>query len=83
MASEKGVPCYSFSSWVRFGFYEVDFGWGKPTYVRTIGVPIKNVVILMGTKDGDGLEAWVTLTTSNMVQFEQNPELLEFASFDS
>ncbi|TKY46825.1 Vinorine synthase [Spatholobus suberectus] len=83
MASEKGIPCYSFSSWIRFGFYEADFGWGKPTYVRTVGVPIKNVVILMGTKIGDGIEAWVTLTTCDMLQFEQNPELLEFASFDS
>ncbi|CAJ1949399.1 unnamed protein product [Sphenostylis stenocarpa] len=82
MISEKGVPCYSFSSWVRFGFYETDFGWGKPSYVRTIGVPIKNVVILMGTKDGDGIEAWVTLTTRDMVHFEQNPELLQFVSFE-
>ncbi|WVZ14349.1 hypothetical protein V8G54_011915 [Vigna mungo] len=83
MAAEKGVPCYSFSSWMRFGFYETDFGWGKPSYVRTIGVPIKNVVILMGTKVGDGMEAWITLTSRDMLQFEQNPELLEFLSFDS
>ncbi|KAK7393117.1 hypothetical protein VNO78_21571 [Psophocarpus tetragonolobus] len=85
MALEKGVSCYVFSSWVRFGFYEVDFGWGKPSYVQTIGVPIKNVVILMGRKvgdDDDGIEAWVTLSTRDMVQFEQNPELLEFVSID-
>jgi len=81
--AEKGVPCYSFSSWVRFGFYETDFGWGKPCYVRTIGVPIKNVVIFMATKAGDGIEAWITLTTRDMVHFEQNPELLQFVSFDS
>ncbi|ESW06031.1 hypothetical protein PHAVU_010G014100 [Phaseolus vulgaris] len=83
MASEKGVPCYSFSSWVRFGLYETDFGWGKPSYVRTIGVPIKNVVILMPTKVGDGIEAWITLTTNDMLHFQQNPELLHFLSFDS
>ncbi|BAU02104.1 hypothetical protein LR48_Vigan10g125000 [Vigna angularis] len=83
MAAEKGVPCYSFSSWMRFGFYETDFGWGKPSYVRTIGVPIKNVVILMGTKVGDGMEAWITLTSRDMLHFEKNPELLEFLSFDS
>ncbi|XP_027337109.1 vinorine synthase-like [Abrus precatorius] len=82
MASKKGIPCYSFSSWIRFGFYELDFGWGKPSYVRTIGVPIKNVVILMSTKDGNGIEAWVTLATHDMVEFERNPELLDFASFD-
>lgn len=83
MAAEKGVPCFSFSSWMRFGFYETDFGCGKPSYVRTIGVPIKNVVILMGTKVGDGMEAWITLTSRDMVHFEQNPELLKFLSFDS
>ena len=83
MASEKCVPCYSFSSWVRFGLYETDFGWGKPSYVRTIGVPIKNVVILMATKVGDGIEAWITLTTNDMLHFQQNPELLHFLSFDS
>ncbi|KAK7382642.1 hypothetical protein VNO80_01598 [Phaseolus coccineus] len=83
MVAEKGVPCYSFSSWVRFGFYEMDFGWGKPTYVRTIGVPIKNVVIFLPTKVGDGIEAWITLTATHMVHFEQNQELLEFVSFDS
>jgi len=83
MVAEKGVPCYSFSSWVRFGFYETDFGWGKPSYVRTIGVPIKNVVIFMATKVGDGIEAWITLTSRDMVHFEKNPELLQFVSFDS
>ncbi|CAJ1949058.1 unnamed protein product [Sphenostylis stenocarpa] len=83
MASLKGVPCYVFSSWVGFGFYETDFGWGRPTYVRTLGVPMANVVIFMGTKEGDGIDAWVTLTTRDMEHFEQNPQLLEFVSFDS
>ncbi|KAK7274382.1 hypothetical protein RIF29_15467 [Crotalaria pallida] len=78
MIAEKGIPCYSFSSWARFAFYGNDFGWGKPTFVCPLGVPIKNVIILMATKDGDGIEAWVTLTKLNMVEFESNPELLQF-----
>ncbi|MED6141726.1 hypothetical protein PIB30_106410, partial [Stylosanthes scabra] len=56
MVAQKGIPAYSFSSWVRFGFYEADFGWGKPSWVCTIGVPIENVIILMATRDGDGIE---------------------------
>lgn len=80
MTYEKDIPCYGFSSWITFDFYQMDFGWGKPTYVRTIGLPIKNVTILMATKFGNGIEAWVTLTTRDMVQFEHNSELLEFAS---
>lgn len=81
LVAEKGIPCYSFSSWTRFGFYENDFGWGKPQWACTIGVPIKNVVILMATRDGDRIEAWVTLTEVDMAQFENNPELLQFTSF--
>ncbi|XP_028806381.1 vinorine synthase-like [Neltuma alba] len=33
LAAREGVPCYIFSSWVRLGFYETNFGWGKPTWV--------------------------------------------------
>ncbi|XP_028795335.1 vinorine synthase-like [Neltuma alba] len=70
LVAKKGVPCYGFSSWVRFGFYETNFGWGKPTWVCTIGVPIKNVIILMPACSGDGgLEAWITLNELHMCQF--------------
>jgi len=83
VAAEKGIKCYAFSSWVGFEFYEVDFGWGKPIYASTIAMPIKNMGVLMSTKDGDGMEVWLTLTTREMAQFEHNAELLDFASFDS
>ena len=79
---ENDIPYYAFSSWTRFGFYDSDFGWGKPTWVCTFGVPMKNVIILMSTKDGDGIEAWVTLTKYEMEKFESNPVLLQFASAD-
>ncbi|KAF7825719.1 vinorine synthase-like [Senna tora] len=82
LVAEKGIPCYSFSSWIRFEFYETQFGWGKPTWACTIGVPIRNVVVLMPTKCGEGIEAWVTLNHLHMAQFEKNPYLLQFASFD-
>ncbi|KAI9116132.1 hypothetical protein K1719_013062 [Acacia pycnantha] len=83
LVREKGVPCYSFSSWTRFGFYEADFGWGKPTWVCTIGVPIENVIILMPTRHGDGsIEAWVTLDELHMPQFQHCSRILQFASFD-
>lgn len=82
LVAEKGIPCYSFSSWTRFGFYDTNFGWGNPTWVCTIGVPIKNVVVLMPTSDGDGVEAWVTLNKLHMAHFLRNPNILHFASFD-
>lgn len=83
LVREKGVPCYSFSSWTRFDFYEANFGWGKPTWVCTIGVPIKNVIILMPTRHGDGsIEAWITLDELHMPLFQRSSQLLQFASFD-
>ncbi|MED6217301.1 hypothetical protein PIB30_016490 [Stylosanthes scabra] len=29
MVTENVFACYGFSSWIRLGFYEVDFGWGN------------------------------------------------------
>ncbi|XP_050218194.1 stemmadenine O-acetyltransferase-like [Mercurialis annua] len=71
---------YTFSSWARFPLYEINFGLGKPIRVCTITVPVRNCVILMGTKSGDGIEAWVTLTEKDMAKFEKNQEFLKFIS---
>ncbi|XP_009773462.2 stemmadenine O-acetyltransferase-like [Nicotiana sylvestris] len=59
--SKEEVEFYNFSSWCRFPVYEVDFGWGKPVWVCTTTFPFKNVVIFMGTKCGEGIEAWVNM----------------------
>ncbi|KAK2632529.1 hypothetical protein EUGRSUZ_L01434, partial [Eucalyptus grandis] len=75
-ASAGEIELYRFSSWARFPFYEADFGWGRPAWVCTTSVPMKNVVILMGTKCGDGIEAWITLAEHDMIEFERNDELL-------
>lgn len=42
--------------------------------------PFKNVVILMSTKDGDGIEAWVNMVDEDMALFERDAELLSFVS---
>ncbi|KAL3745949.1 hypothetical protein ACJRO7_014965 [Eucalyptus globulus] len=79
-ASAGEIELYRFSSWARFPFYEADFGWGRPAWVCTTSVPMKNVVILMGTKCGDGIEAWITLAEHDMIEFERNDELLQFVA---
>ncbi|KAL0358361.1 UNVERIFIED_CONTAM: Stemmadenine O-acetyltransferase [Sesamum angustifolium] len=61
-----------FSSWCRFGVYEVDYGWGKPVWVSTIGVPFKNVIVFMDTRCGDGIEAWVSMVEEDMDVIETN-----------
>lgn len=57
--SKGEVEFYNFSSWCRFPVYEVDFGWGKPVWVCTTHFPYENTVIFVGTKCGEGIEAWV------------------------
>uniref|UniRef100_A0A7N2LQ64 Vinorine synthase n=1 Tax=Quercus lobata TaxID=97700 RepID=A0A7N2LQ64_QUELO len=69
-----------FSSWCRFPVYEVDFGMGKPTWVCCSGIPIKNTAVMISTKDGDGIETWVNMNEEDMAMFENDQELLSYAS---
>lgn len=57
---------FSFSSWCRLGFYDLDFGWGKPVSVCTTTVPMKNLVYLMDTRNEDGIEAWISMAEDEM-----------------
>ncbi|XP_077232270.1 epi-neemfruitin B synthase L1AT-like [Tasmannia lanceolata] len=36
--SENGIDFFIFTSWWRFPFYEVDFGWGKPIWSVKLGL---------------------------------------------
>lgn len=63
----KEEMCFcNFTSWCRFPIYEVDYGWGKPFSVGTAAVPRKNTIILMSSKCGDGIEAWVNMAEEDM-----------------
>lgn len=53
--------CY-ITSLCKFPLYELDYGWGKPLLVRNQSVPFKNLVCLMDTSCGDGVEALITMT---------------------
>ncbi|KAL3634910.1 hypothetical protein CASFOL_021964 [Castilleja foliolosa] len=76
------------SSWCGFGLYGVDFGFGKPAWLTRCdsgcdeGSRFLNVVWLMDTRDGDGIEAWVTLDEKYMSVFEKVDDLRVFASCD-
>ena len=83
--SKNEVDQVGFSSWCNFGFYEADFGWGKPTWVSSIGSnsPVFfNVIILVDTRFKDGIEAWVTLDEQKMTHLESSTELLTYATLD-
>ncbi|KAK6787768.1 hypothetical protein RDI58_016293 [Solanum bulbocastanum] len=79
--SKGDLEVCNFTSWCRFPVYEVDFGWGKPEWVCSPIRSFKNLVILMGTKDGDGIEASVNLLEEDMPLFENDPQILAFANY--
>ncbi|KAM3381992.1 acetyl-CoA-benzylalcohol acetyltransferase-like [Capsicum galapagoense] len=71
---EKDI--YLSSSWCRFPWYEADFGWGKPFWVSSACRSLE-VIILMDTKDGDGIEAWISLKEDDIAELERNiPDIL-------
>lgn len=76
------IDVYFYSSVSRFPIYHVDFGWGKPVWVTMPNYMFKNVVMLLGTRDGAGIEALVTLSVEDMELFERDKDLLEFAALN-
>ncbi|KAJ6410652.1 hypothetical protein OIU84_007409 [Salix udensis] len=58
--------------------YEADFGWGKPGWVSGLYVPGVEMVLLVDTKDGDGIEAWVSLEEDTVLLFQENPDIKAF-----
>ncbi|KAK2430346.1 stemmadenine O-acetyltransferase [Trifolium repens] len=72
----------TFTSWCRLPIYELDFGWGKPTWFTTCGCSSMNFIILMDTKDVNGIEVVVNLEENVMAKFEHEVELLQYASLN-
>ncbi|KAJ6689136.1 hypothetical protein OIU85_005533 [Salix viminalis] len=82
MLQEGNADFYVSNSFCSFPFYGIDFGWGKPTWVTIPAGDCKNVASVMDAKDGEGIEAWVSLTEDDMAFFERDRELLAAASLD-
>ncbi|XP_049352313.1 acetyl-CoA-benzylalcohol acetyltransferase-like [Solanum verrucosum] len=74
------IDVYPSTSWCRFCWYEADFGWGKPFWVSLVECDAFEGISLMDTKDGDGIEAWVSLKENDMAQFERDPNILSSTS---
>ncbi|KAJ4717077.1 vinorine synthase-like [Melia azedarach] len=75
-----------FTSWCNFGFYDIDFGWGKPAWASFCDAAeltyFRNLIVLMDTRVGNDIEAWVYLGEEDMARLQLDRELLEFASID-
>lgn len=69
-----------FSDCSEFGFYEADYGWGKPVWTTITPQRLRsNATVLMSNKEGDGIEAWVHLYEDDMPYFDQNDDIKAFA----
>ncbi|KAK4367225.1 hypothetical protein RND71_015105 [Anisodus tanguticus] len=75
------MDIYLCTSWCRFPWYEADFGWGTPFWVSSVSHGVE-AICLIDTKDGDGIEAWVSLTENDMAEFERDPHILTFCPTD-
>ncbi|KAL6980050.1 hypothetical protein U1Q18_021701 [Sarracenia purpurea var. burkii] len=71
---DEKVEVHYFTSWCRFPSYEIDFGWGEPYLVSSVCLPMEQV-ILLDTKCGTGIEAWVNLKEPYMLELEKDPDI--------
>ncbi|KAF1002981.1 acetyl-CoA-benzylalcohol acetyltransferase-like [Apium graveolens] len=79
---EKGneeVDVHLLSTLCRFPVYEVDFGWGKPEWVTTGGMPVE-LIFLFDTKCETGIEAIVNLNEADMIEFENDLNINAYTS---
>ncbi|XP_022145192.1 vinorine synthase-like [Momordica charantia] len=76
---------YGFTSWRNLGLNDVDFGWGKPSWVSFAGPEnsvLRNIVVLKEAILGDGIEAWILLDEDEMNILENDQQFLAFASLN-
>uniref|UniRef100_A0A2P2M9A6 Uncharacterized protein MANES_05G134700 n=1 Tax=Rhizophora mucronata TaxID=61149 RepID=A0A2P2M9A6_RHIMU len=74
-----------FSSWCNFGLYDIDFGWGKPVWATYSGPDasetlVYNIIVLVDTRIGRGIEAWVLLDEEEIDILVRDEELLAYAT---
>lgn len=84
-AGSQNLDVYICTSWCRIPFYDVDFGWGRPflvCYAAELGAKNTFLLIDLHNRDGNGIQAVVTLDKQEMCLFEANEELLAFASLN-
>ncbi|CAK7327570.1 unnamed protein product [Dovyalis caffra] len=83
MSSNNYSPkVFVFSSWLRFGFNNIDFGWGKPVWVGVTGQSGQasfNQTIFSETGVENEIEVWMILEENIMSIIEHDPEFLKFA----
>ncbi|XP_050207908.1 stemmadenine O-acetyltransferase-like [Mercurialis annua] len=69
------VMGFTFTSVCKMPIYS-DFGWGKPVFVGSAVLPLKNMVLFWDTKQGGGIEAWINMEEEDMAKLETDKEFL-------
>ncbi|XP_076945490.1 pelargonidin 3-O-(6-caffeoylglucoside) 5-O-(6-O-malonylglucoside) 4'''-malonyltransferase-like [Bidens hawaiensis] len=64
------VSVFPFTSWCKFPFYQVDFGFGRPVWVASSAGPV-SMVTLMDGRGGCGIDAYVNLDAQDMRLFTE------------
>lgn len=72
------VDCYGFTSLCRMPIYP-DFAWGKPARVTHVQSAVE-LTMLFDTRDGEGIEAWMSLDENDMNAFQQDSDIMAFTS---
>ncbi|KAK4352980.1 hypothetical protein RND71_028498 [Anisodus tanguticus] len=78
-ALNKEVGILSSTSLCKLPFYDIDFGWGRPKWA-SVGAIATNLVVLMDTRDGKGIEVWLGLVEEDMAILETNQEFFKLVS---
>lgn len=79
MSELSDIDIYLMSSWCKKPFYEVDFGWSSPVWMGNASHDNIVYVLLIDSKDGAGVEAWISLPEQDMSVFVGDQELLTYA----
>ncbi|EFJ06140.1 BAHD family acyltransferase, clade V [Selaginella moellendorffii] len=73
----RGIPKFNggfyISSWWKFPFYEMDFGWGKPIYmgpVLTQRVEFVLILPVSPSRPEGGVDVLLTINPQHMARFE-------------
>ncbi|CAK7325398.1 unnamed protein product [Dovyalis caffra] len=81
--SLENPDIFAFTCWSYLGFTKTNFGWGEPFWVGhmgKVGPAFRNITMFIETRDGKGIEAWITLDKERMTLLEHDPEFLAFGS---
>lgn len=82
LMNSEDIDFYNCSSWCNLPLYESDFGWGRPVWVGLVELEFKNSIMLVESRDREGIEVWLTLRESDMAELDHDQELLEFTSLN-